>query len=124
MGTTCISWSFSTISCLSFLGDKMEEQKRNLKHSIIIFIAILAGIAAFFVKPADPALASMRSASPVLPAPVTFVKGAGPCGDKSKRYFDCGNGTVTDTLTGLIWLKKAYCLPEANWEDAKKAVAA
>jgi hypothetical protein len=48
---------------------------------------------------------------------------AGPCGDKSKRYSDCGNGTVTDTLTGLIWLKQPNCLPSANWEAAKKAVA-
>ena len=48
---------------------------------------------------------------------------AGPCGDKSKRYIDCGNGTVTDTVTGLIWLKQSNCLPTADWEAAKKAAA-
>jgi len=26
------------------------------------------------------------------------------------RYFDCGNGTVTDSETGLIWLKRVGCL--------------
>ncbi len=46
------------------------------------------------------------------------------CGDKSKRYADCGNGTVADTATGLTWLKQVDCLPAANWEGAKKAVAA
>ena len=50
-------------------------------------------------------------------------RAAGPCADKSKRYNDCGNGTVTDSVAGLIWLKQWNCLPSANWEDAKKAVA-
>ncbi len=36
--------------------------------------------------------------------------GADPaCYDDANRYVDCGNGTVTDTVTGLIWLKKANC---------------
>ncbi len=43
---------------------------------------------------------------------------------QKKRYADCGNGTVTDTMTGLIWLKQATCLSPMSWEDAKKAVAA
>ena len=50
-------------------------------------------------------------------------KAAGPCGDKSKRYFDCGNGTVTDSVTGLIWLKDSNCLGSSDWEAARKAVA-
>ena len=48
---------------------------------------------------------------------------AGPCGEKTMRYADCGNGTVTDTMTGLIWLKQSSCLDSMNWEAAKKAVA-
>ena len=34
------------------------------------------------------------------------------CGDPSSSdiYFDCGNGTVTDNRTGLIWLKNVGCL--------------
>ncbi len=32
-----------------------------------------------------------------------------PCFDGSNRFVDCGNGTVTDTVTGLIWLKDATC---------------
>jgi hypothetical protein len=49
---------------------------------------------------------------------------AGPCIDKNVRYKDCGNGTVTDTVTGLIWLKQSNCLPNADFQGATKAVAA
>src|SRR5262249_39699242 len=48
---------------------------------------------------------------------------AARCGDKTKRYVDCGNGTVTDSETGLVWLKQSNCLSSADWEGAKKAVA-
>lgn len=37
------------------------------------------------------------------------------CADKSRfRYVDCGNGTVTDNATGLVWLKQAYCLARCS----------
>jgi hypothetical protein len=49
---------------------------------------------------------------------------AGPCFDNANRYVDCGNGTVTDTFTGLIWLKQADCLGSANWVAANQAAAA
>lgn len=40
----------------------------------------------------------------------TYVAGAAPpCFDDANRYVDCGNGTVTDTVTGLVWLKDANC---------------
>ena len=51
------------------------------------------------------------------------TRAAGPCAGKEKRYVDCGNGTVTDTVTGLVWLKQSNCLSSADWEAAKKAVA-
>ena len=31
---------------------------------------------------------------------------------------DNGDGTVTDNLTGLIWLKNANCFGLRNWEQA------
>ncbi len=34
----------------------------------------------------------------------------GPCFDNTGRWVDCGNGTVTDSVTGLIWLKDGNCL--------------
>lgn len=34
------------------------------------------------------------------------------------RFTDNGNGTVTDNLTGLIWLKNANCFGAQNWISA------
>lgn len=34
------------------------------------------------------------------------------------RFVDNQNGTVTDNLTGLIWLKNAGCFTPANWSTA------
>jgi len=36
----------------------------------------------------------------------------------SPRFTDNGNGTVTDNLTGLIWLKHASCYGKRTWADA------
>src|SRR5207253_1901181 len=47
----------------------------------------------------------------------------GPCFDDTNRYVDCGNGTVTDTVTGLIWLKQGNCLPNNTWAAANQAAA-
>ena len=34
------------------------------------------------------------------------------------RFTDNNNGTVTDNLTGLIWLKDADCMGSRTWSDA------
>ena len=36
----------------------------------------------------------------------------------SPRFTDNGNGTVTDNLTGLIWLKNANCFGVQTWANA------
>lgn len=54
-----------------------------------------------------------------------------PCFDNANRFVDCGNGTVTDTATGLIWLQDASCnsLPglggdaRGNYQEANEAAA-
>jgi Protein of unknown function (DUF1566) len=47
-----------------------------------------------------------------------------PCFDNVNRYVDCGNGTVTDTVTGLIWLKPLGCVPQGvDWAAANQAAA-
>ena len=38
-----------------------------------------------------------------------YVPADPPCFDNFNRFVDCFNGTVTDTVTGLIWLKDANC---------------
>ena len=123
-------------------GDRMRAGRRFraglLKWCLGIFMAIVLALAAILITPTGATLASITSTSPMLSAQqgtrgANTTKGAnagkagtraaGPCVDKSKRYNDCGNGTVTDTVTGVIWLKQWNCLPSANFEDAKKAVA-
>lgn len=34
------------------------------------------------------------------------------------RFSDDGNGTVTDNLTGLVWLKNANCKGQLSWYEA------
>src|ERR1051326_650937 len=92
-----------------------KTMKERMKNLVGIFVATLLGLVVIFGTLTGPTLASMASAQ--------AKKTAGPCGDKSKRYTDCGNGTVTDSVTGLIWLKDPNCIPMATWDDAKKAVA-
>ncbi|MBZ4192850.1 MAG: DUF1566 domain-containing protein [Candidatus Contendobacter sp.] len=53
------------------------------------------------------------------------AKADGPCfNDDINRYQDCNNGTVTDTVTGLIWLKNASCFETMYWAAANNAAAA
>ena len=47
-----------------------------------------------------------------------------PCYDNQNRYVDCGNGTVTDTVTGLIWTKDAGCIPPQDYASANNVAAA
>lgn len=42
----------------------------------------------------------------------------------SPRFTDNGNGTVTDNLTGLVWLKDAGCVGSWLWADALAAITA
>jgi hypothetical protein len=36
---------------------------------------------------------------------------------------DCGNGTITDTATGMIWLRDAGCIGPLDWAGANRAAA-
>jgi len=40
------------------------------------------------------------------------------------RFIDNANGTVQDNLTGLIWLKNAYCFGTRTWDNALADCAA
>src|SRR5262249_41898931 len=103
------------------MGERIGNLNRGLLKSCFgIFMVMVFGLAIGLISGVQT-FASMKAVSPALVAPVPLPKGAGPCGDKSKRYADCGNGTVTDTATGLIWLKKVDCFSTSNWDEAKKA---
>ncbi len=60
----------------------------------------------------------------VLDGSNSFGKADPPCFDDANRYVDCGNGTVTDTVTGLIWLKNANAYGLLNWVSANEEAAA
>ncbi len=50
--------------------------------------------------------------------------GASSCRNQTtKIYVNCGNGTVTDNRTGLVWLKNANCIGEVDWFTAMEFVA-
>jgi hypothetical protein len=58
------------------------------------------------------------------------LKADGPCFNNTiddpngyNRYQDCGNGTVTDTVTGLIWLQNANCFGYIQWAAANTSAA-
>ena len=41
----------------------------------------------------------------------------------SSRFIDNGNGTKTDNLTGLVWLKTGACFGTLSWANAVNGVA-
>ena len=66
-----------------------------------------------------------KNYAPVEKTGQTTSYAAGDDGDLEKgvtwpspRFTDNTNGTVTDNLTGLIWLKNANCFGEKSWSAA------
>lgn len=53
-----------------------------------------------------------------------LTRADGPCypssadSDRDHRIVDCGNGTVTDMVTGAVWLPDAACAGPLDWWDA------
>ncbi len=41
----------------------------------------------------------------------------------AQRFTDNGNGTVTDALTGLVWMKNAGCFAATDWASALTAAS-
>lgn len=46
-----------------------------------------------------------------------------PCFDNANRFVNCGNGTVSDTVTGLVWLQRANCFSARSYAAANRAAA-
>jgi hypothetical protein len=80
----------------------------NHRHCLISFVATLALLTGGILG--RGAMAAPSNADP-------------PCFDNAQRYVDCGNGTVTDTVTGLIWLKRADCLEARDYATANRWAA-
>lgn len=87
---------------------------------------VRAGILLVALTPVLAAIGLARAAdSPVPRTGQTTSHASGDDGDLGRgvpwpdpRFVDHGNGTVTDNLTGLIWLKDANCFGTATWTDA------
>ena len=54
---------------------------------------------------------------------VRTVSSRPPCFDNANRFADCGKGTVTDQVRGLIWLKQADCLGLHDYAAANQLAA-
>lgn len=42
--------------------------------------------------------------------------------EKIERFIDNGDGTVTDTRTGLMWLKDVSCIDSLDWQSGLEAI--
>ncbi|MFW6012323.1 MAG: DUF1566 domain-containing protein [bacterium] len=64
----------------------------------------------------DGAVAETKADPPCHPASAAAA-------DAEHRFIDCGNGTVHDTLSGVVWLEDASCGGELDWYDANAFAA-
>ena len=79
---------------------------RKQKKSMLVLVIIMAFVATALLLPG--------------------LIGAGkpePNGPPNPRFTDNDNGTVTDSLTSLIWLKNANCFGANNWGEAMDKAA-
>ena len=72
-----------------------------------------------------PSFAGDRPVAPAARTGQTVSQATGDDGDLQKgaawpspRFTDNGDGTVTDRLTGLVWLEDANCFGTLSWENA------
>ena len=79
---------------------------RNLTVGSLLFVLCP------FVVVAGDGVVALQTADPSCPD------------DSGDIYVDCGNGTVTDNRSGLVWLENANCLGgTADWFAAREFVA-
>jgi hypothetical protein len=117
----------------------MEKLKKGMMTIVAVAILIIpiVSIAGDLKPPGPPGptmhtldeiynkLDQLRNPAPVGKTSQTLSYGTGDDGDWDKgaawpnpRFTDNGNGTVTDNLTGLIWLKNADCFGSRGWAQA------
>ena len=94
-----------------------------LRRVISVSVALIAVGTAVTYGPvsAESATESRGQVGRGNPSPLGGGLADGPCWANEVRYVDCGNGTVTDQVTGLIWLQRSNCLGGSNFADANRA---
>jgi len=91
----------------------MTARRTLVVRCLLIAVALLA----------IPTMARAQSGSDSRKGNKDAMRAAGPCFDNTNRYVNCNNGTVTDTVTGLIWLRQADCLTPRDYSAANNAAA-
>jgi hypothetical protein len=99
--------------------------RRVLLISLALVLVLVAGTAAWAVDGFYVIPAMKGNYAPVPKTGQTTSLAAGDDGalhmgvaSPTPRFTDNGNGTVTDNLTGLIWMKNANAFGEKTWDQA------
>jgi hypothetical protein len=103
-----------------------------MRKALLISLSLVLALVAWNAVGADDGfyvIPTMKgNSAPVAKTGQTTSYAAGDDGDLEKsvawpspRFTDNGNGTVTDNLTRLIWLKNANAFGTKNWADALNA---
>lgn len=120
------------IACLGEGQDKMKPVRRIRSKKVrdrILWTCFGVGIVCSSSAISDTSegvpFTELRNQVEMLQEQLESVaRGAdGACYDNSNRYVDCGNGTVTDTITGLIWLKDVNCFGLQDYATAQAMAA-
>jgi len=82
----------------------MKTRNRRILSLFVIGLAAFASAQAGNLEPP--------------PGPVSPTPPPDTCFDNVGRYAVCGDGTVKDNLTGLIWLEDANCFGAQFWASA------
>jgi hypothetical protein len=109
-------------------------QKRMLKRGVVLIVTVMAWVGwgtpqALAQRARVPQTGQTQcwdTAGALIPCAGTGQDGASQTGVPlpTPRFMDNRNGTVTDKLTGLIWLKDANCFSPGQgmfWADALRA---
>ena len=101
---------------------------KRLGTVMFVLTGFTAGIV--FVYSCGGGGSSAESGGLTWPAPIAATGQSAPYGTNDDgtlqagvawpdpRFTDNGDGTVTDNLTGLAWLKEANCFGTDNWSNA------
>jgi hypothetical protein len=92
---------------------------QRIVDGVVPVVMVVSGL----VLMLPPVFGESHISAKMLVAAPLLQKADPPCFDNANRYVNCGNGTVTDTHTGLIWLQDAGCLGSLSWADANIAAA-
>lgn len=118
LGALLVTLIFSISGFADTVGDVNSDSKVDLVEAIYA-LQVAAGL-----KP----VAVSGAAAPVEKTGLVTSYATGDDGALQKgaawpdpRFTDNANGTVTDNLTGLVWLKKPYLLGEMTWSNAVSA---